>query len=108
MDNVAVVFLVLTIIGANLVLPWKSEMIAIAVHKANVYVDLSGWSPKYFPEELKREIGYRLQDKAMFGTDYPYISPRRWLDDFDALGLKDEVRPKILRDNAVRALGLDA
>ncbi len=105
-DEVAADFPDLTIICAHPAWPWQSEMIAMAVHKDNIFVDLSGWSPKYFPDELKREIGTRLQDKALFGTDYPYLSPRRWLDDFETLGLSAEVKQKILRDNALRALNL--
>jgi hypothetical protein len=105
-DAVAADFPELTIVCAHPAWPWQSEMIAIALHKENVFVDLSGWSPKYFPEELKAEIGFRLQDKAVFGTDYPYLSPRRWLDDFDGLGLDEDVKTKILRNNAMRILGL--
>jgi hypothetical protein len=96
----------LSIICAHPAWPWQSEMIAIALHKANVVIDLSGWSPKYFPEELKKEIGTRLQDKALFGTDYPYISPKRWLSDFTDLGFSEEIKQKILLDNAKRILGI--
>ncbi len=105
-DSVAADFPDLTIICAHPAWPWQSEMIAIALHKTNVFVDLSGWSPKYFPEELRHEIGGRLQDKVMFGTDYPYVTPRRWLDDFARLEYPAAITRKVLRDNAVRALGL--
>jgi predicted TIM-barrel fold metal-dependent hydrolase len=67
---------------------------------------LSGWSPKYFPPELVRAANSFLQDKVLFGTDYPLLTPERWLRDFDALDIKPDVRPKILKDNAVRLLGL--
>lgn len=106
LDDVAADFPALRIIGAHPAWPWQADMIAIALHKPNVYFDLSGWSPKYFPPELVREIGGRLQDKALFGTDYPYITPQRWLKDFEGLELKPEVREKILRGNAQRLLGL--
>jgi predicted TIM-barrel fold metal-dependent hydrolase len=76
------------------------------VHKANVYVDLSGWSPKYFPPQLVQEINSRLQDKALFGTDYPFIKPDRWLRDFEKLDIKPEVKPKIMIENAKKVLGL--
>jgi hypothetical protein len=103
-DAVAADFPDLTIVCAHPAWPWQSEMIAIALHKPNVFVDLSGWSPKYFPDELKAEIGSRLQDKAMFGTDYPYLSPARWLRDFETLGLEDQIKNKILRENALQIL----
>ena len=71
-----------------------------------MYIDLSGWSPKYFPPQLVRAASSLLQDKVLFGTDYPLLTPERWLRDFDLLEVKPEVRPKILKDNAARLLGL--
>jgi predicted TIM-barrel fold metal-dependent hydrolase len=73
-----------------------------------VYIDLSGWSPKYFPPQLVRAASSFLQDKVLFGTDYPLLTPERWLHDFGQLEIKPEVRPKILKGNAVRLLGLGA
>jgi predicted TIM-barrel fold metal-dependent hydrolase len=105
-DDVAADFPELTIICAHPAWPWTDMSIAMAIHKANVYIDLSGWSPKYFPPGLVREINSRIQDKALFGTDYPYIKPDRWLRDFEKLELKPEVRQKILIDNAKKVLGL--
>lgn len=86
--------------------PWQDEALAMAAHKTNVYIDLSGWSPKYFSESVIRYANSMLQDRVMFGTDYPFITPERWLDDFAKLPIKDEVRPKILFENARRLLGL--
>lgn len=105
-DDLAADFPELTIICAHPAWPWQEEMIAVAVHKANVYIDLSGWSPKYFPPTLVREINSRLQDKALFGTDYPFITPARWLKDFEQLELKPGVKEKILLTNAQKVLGL--
>lgn len=106
LDAVAADFPDLTIIMAHPSVPWQDEAIAVATHKANVYIDLSGWSPKYFPPQLVRQANSLLQDKVLFGSDYPLITPQRWLADFADLDLKDQVRPKILKDNAVRVLGL--
>jgi predicted TIM-barrel fold metal-dependent hydrolase len=72
-----------------------------------VFIDLSGWSPKYFPESLVKMSNSVLQDKVLFGTDYPLITPQKWLSAFADLPLKDEVRPKILKANAVKLLGLE-
>jgi hypothetical protein len=105
-DDVAADFPELTIICAHPAWPWTDMAIAIAIHKANVYVDLSGWSPKYFPPQLTRDINSRLKNKALFGTDYPFIKPDRWLRDFEQLDLKPEVRQKVLLDNAKKVLGL--
>jgi predicted TIM-barrel fold metal-dependent hydrolase len=107
LDDVAADFPELTIVLAHPSVPWQDEAISIATHKANVYIDLSGWSPKYFPPQLVRAANTLLKRKVLFGSDFPVITPDRWLDDFARLEVKDEVRPLILKDNAIRMLGLD-
>ncbi len=106
LDDVAADFPELTIVMAHPAVPWVDAQIAIASHKANVYVDLSGWSPKYFPPQLVRAIGRQLKTKALFGTDHPYITLERWRRDFDTLDLDPQALPLILKGNAVRVLGL--
>ncbi|WP_344265091.1 amidohydrolase family protein [Actinomadura napierensis] len=105
-DDVAVDFPELRIILAHPSFPWQDEALAVANHKPYVYIDLSGWSPKYFPPQLVRYANSLLKDKVLFGSDYPVITPDRWLADFAKLEIKPEVRPKILKDNAARLLGL--
>jgi predicted TIM-barrel fold metal-dependent hydrolase len=105
-DDVAVDFPGMPIILAHPSFPWQDEALSVATHKPTVHIDLSGWSPKYFPPQLVRYANSLLQDKVLFGSDYPVISPDRWLADFAKLPMKDEVRPKILKDNAARLLGL--
>ena len=106
LDDVAADFPSLTVILAHPSVPWADASISMATHKSNVYIDLSGWSPKYFPPALVRAANSYLQDKVLFGTDYPLLTPERWLRDFDTLDMKPDVRPKILKDNAIRVLGL--
>jgi predicted TIM-barrel fold metal-dependent hydrolase len=84
--------------------PWHDEQLSVALHKPNVYIDLSGWSPKYFPPSVVQYANTLLQDKMLFGSDYPVLAPERWLRDFEAAPFKDEVRPKILLGNARRLL----
>ncbi|WP_433790606.1 amidohydrolase family protein [Actinoplanes sp. CA-252034] len=103
-DDVAVDFPDLRIILAHPSFPWQDEALAVATHKEHVYIDLSGWSPKYFPPQLVRYANSLLQDKVLFGSDYPVITPDRWLADFERLDVKDTVRPKILKENAARLL----
>ncbi|MBR7830594.1 amidohydrolase [Actinospica sp. MGRD01-02] len=105
-DDVAVDFPGMKIILAHPSFPWQDEALSVATHKPQVYIDLSGWSPKYFPPQLVQYANSLLQDKVLFGTDYPLLTPERWLADFDKLPIKDSVRPKILKDNAARLLGL--
>jgi predicted TIM-barrel fold metal-dependent hydrolase len=105
-DDVSVDFPDLKIILAHPSFPWQEEALSVATHKPGVHIDLSGWSPKYFPPLLVQYANSLLQDKVMFGSDYPLLTPDRWLADFAKLPIKDEVRPKILKQNAARLLGL--
>ena len=96
----------LTIIMAHPAWPWIQEQVAVALHKANVFIDLSGWAPRYIPRDLIAEASGRLREKVLFGSDYPYISPVTWLEQFQELDIRDEARPLILHDNAARILNL--
>ncbi|WP_409463636.1 amidohydrolase family protein [Amycolatopsis sp. GA6-003] len=104
LDDLAVDFPRLRIIIAHPSFPWQDEALAVAQHKPNVYIDLSGWSPKYFPESLVANINGPLRDKVLFGSDFPALTPERWLADFATLPVKEQILPMVLRDNAVRAL----
>lgn len=106
LDDVAADFPALTMILAHPSVPWADASISIATHKANVFIDLSGWSPKYFPPQLTRAIGSMLKSKALFGSDFPLITPERWIRDFDDLEIKPEATPLIMKENAIRVLGL--
>ena len=106
LDDVAADHPDLTIVLAHPSVPWQDEAISMATHKANVHIDLSGWSPKYFPPQLVRAANSLLRRKVLFGSDFPVITPDRWLADFENLDLKPEVRPLILKENAVGLLGL--
>lgn len=107
LDDLAADFPDLKIICAHPSWPWTSESLAIARHKPNFYIDLSGWAPKYFPEELIQQVNSMIPDKALFGSDAPSLPLDRWLKDFAELPFKDEVRPKIMLENAKRLFGLD-
>ena len=107
-DDVAVDFPDLTIIMAHPSFPWQDEAISICLHKPSVYIDLSGWSPKYFSPTLVQYANTRLRTKVLFGSDYPWITPDRWLSDFEKIDIRPDVRPLVLKDNAVRLFGLDS
>jgi uncharacterized protein len=106
LDDVAADFPELKIVAAHPSFPWQDEAISICLHKANVWIDLSGWSPKYFSPTLVQYANSQLRTKVLFGSDFPLITPDRWLADFAGAPFKDEVRPLVLKENAAKLLGL--
>lgn len=96
----------LTIVASHPGWPWVEEMTAVALHKGNVFWELSGWAPKYFPAQLKVDARSRLQDKIMFGSDYPSMGYDRLLREWAELGYNDETMEKIFHGNAERILGI--
>lgn len=106
LDDILADYPTLQIVMAHPSTPWVDEQISVATHKGNAWIDLSGWSPKYLPASLVRAANSYLQDKVLFGSDFPALTTDRWLGDFAGLDLKDSVRPKILKDNAVSLLKL--
>ena len=106
LDDVAADFPELKLIMAHPGWPWQDEQLAVAMHKENLYIDLSGWSPKYFQPLLVTYMTKMIPNKFLFGTDYPMLTPQRWLQDFENLQVSGEVRKMVLRDNARRLLKL--
>ncbi len=107
LDDVAVDFPDMPIIIAHPSFPWQDEALSVCLHKPQVYIDLSGWSPKYFPANLIQYANTQLKHKVLFGSDYPVLTPDRWLRDF--AGLADQGRgppadPQGKRGPAARAL----
>jgi uncharacterized protein len=105
-DELAADFPNMKILMAHPGWPWVEETTAVALHKGNVYWEMSGWAPKYFPGNLKVDMRARLQDKVMFGSDYPSMPYERILREWGELGYKPEIMEKIFHGNAERVLGL--
>lgn len=105
LDDVAADFPDMKIIIAHPSWPWQDEALSVCLHKPNVWIDLSGWSPKYFPKELIHQANTQLRHRMLFGSDFPLITPERWMSDFEAAGFRPEVHPLILKDNASALLG---
>jgi uncharacterized protein len=103
LDAVAAAHPELTVVAAHFGWPWHMDLIAMALHKTNVYIDISGWSPKRMPPEVVRELKGRLSGQFLWGSDFPFIAPERCLAELDELGLAS---PALLRDNAARVLRL--
>lgn len=105
-DDVAVDFPDIKVILAHPSWPWVDESLSMALHKDNVFIDLSGWSPKYFQPQIIRYANSQLKHKMLFGSDFPLIHPKKWIEAAREVGFKDEVLPLIMKDNAARVLGL--
>ena len=105
-DDVAVDFPDIKIILAHPSWPWVDESLSMALHKDNVYIDLSGWSPKYFQPQIIQYANGQLKHKMLFGSDFPLIHPDKWIEAAKQVGFKDEVLAGIMKHNAARLLGL--
>jgi predicted TIM-barrel fold metal-dependent hydrolase len=84
---------------------WE-EQIAVAPHKGNVYMNLSGWFPRFISQAIIHECSRRLKHKMFFESDYPFIQPDRWLQKFQEWDLSDEIRSKVLLENAKTMLNI--
>ena len=105
-DDVAVDFPDMKFILAHPSWPWTDESLSMALHKENVFIDLSGWSPKYFPPQIIQYANTQLRHKMLFGSDFPLITPDNWLKAAAQVGFREDVLPLILKDNAAKLLGL--
>lgn len=106
LDDVAADFPDMKLIIAHPSWPWQEQALSIALHKENVFIDLSGWSPKYFSPELVRYANTVLKRKVLFASDFPLITPDRWIADFQTVGFRPDVHPLIMKENAINVLGL--
>jgi predicted TIM-barrel fold metal-dependent hydrolase len=103
-DDVAVDFPEMKIILAHPSWPWTDEALSMALHKPNVFIDLSGWSPKYFPPQIVRYANTQLGKKFLFGSDFPLLKPDRWIEAFMEAGFSEKVHEPILKGNAAKLL----
>ena len=105
-DEVAAEFHDMKFILAHPSWPWTDESLSMALHKDNVFIDLSGWSPKYFPKQVIQYANTQLRKKMLFGSDWPLIKPDKWIEAAREAGFREEVLPGIMKDNAAKLLGL--
>ena len=106
LDAVAAAHPGLTVVAAHFGWPWHMELVAMALHKTNVYIDISGWAPRRIPPELIGEIRGRLSGQFVWGSDFPFLAPGRCLAELEDLGLPDEVLGRVLHENAAAILRL--
>ena len=107
LDDVAAQFPDLKIIAAHPGWPWHVELLAVARHKQNVFIDLSGWAPRYFPPDVVQYFRSVMPEKFLYGSDYPLFQPDRWFEEFAQIEMKPAVRKMILYENACKLLGVD-
>jgi predicted TIM-barrel fold metal-dependent hydrolase len=99
-DAVAARFPELQVLAARPAYPWQDDMIAVLLHKGNVNYELHGWGPQHFSPALKKEIRGRLQDRVMFGCDFPGLTFERVIPAWIAEGYSEAILAKVLRENA--------
>lgn len=107
LDDVALDFPELKIIGGHTAWPWTDQMIAVALKDPNVFISVEAHLPKYFEPSLVRYINSRGQDKVLWGSDWPVTDLKRNLAQVEQLGLRDEPKRKLLRENAIRVFKLE-
>lgn len=106
LDQVAIDFPELKLIGIHIGIPWTDEMISMAWKHENIYIGGDAYAPKYWPDSFVHYLKTYGQDKVLFGTDWPVISPERAIKEIDDLGLSERVKEKLIRTNALRLFNL--
>ena len=106
LDQVALDFPELTIVGGHIGYPWTEEAIAVATKHENVFIDTSAYTTRRYPRELVEFMGSHGRHKVLFGTNYPMIMPEAALKHLDDLGLDEETREAFLYGNAARVFRL--
>ena len=108
LDQVAIDFPNLVLIGIHIGVPWTDEMIAMAWKHENVYIGIDAYAPKHLPASLKHYMNSYGSHKVMFGTDWPVIDPERAVSEIHEHALRPESLDKIMRGNAVKVFRLEA
>ncbi|MGN6719011.1 MAG: amidohydrolase family protein [Candidatus Binatia bacterium] len=106
LDTLARDFPRMKIIAAHPGWPWEQELVGVVTHKKNLFVDTSGYLAEQLPEIFVKAVGGRLQDKALFGTDFPYVDLEKALASFNRMNFKEGVKEKLLLTNAKALFGL--
>ncbi len=108
LDEVALDFPELVIVGGHIGYPWTDEMISLATKYENVHIDTSAYVPKRYPKPLVDFLRGHGRRKVLFGTNFPMLLHARCVEELDSLGLDEEAKRLFLSENASRVFGLDA
>jgi predicted TIM-barrel fold metal-dependent hydrolase len=107
LDQVALDFPELAIVGGHIGYPWTEEAVAVATKHENVFIDTSAYVARRYPGALVEFMRGHGRHKVLFGSNYPMIMPARALDGVAALGLDEESRAMFLAGNASKVFGLE-
>ena len=106
LDQIAIDFPELCLIGIHIGYPWTEEMISVAWKHDNVYIGSDAYAPRHWPDSFKHFINTWGKDKVIFGTDWPVIDPERAVTEVKGLGLRPDAQDKLFRDTARRLFKL--
>jgi predicted TIM-barrel fold metal-dependent hydrolase len=106
LDQVAIDFPELKILGIHVGVPWTDEMIAMAWKHENVFIGVDAYAPKHWPASLVHYLNTYGREKVLFGTDWPVIDPERSVTEIAALNLRPHSLRALMRDNALRVFRL--
>jgi len=106
-DQIAIDFPELKIVCGHIGYPWTTEMVAVSTKHRNVYIDTSAYTAKRYPPELVEYLKRHGQDKVLFGTNYPMITPAKCLEHLHELNLDTDIAPKFLYENALKVFNME-
>jgi hypothetical protein len=106
LDQVAIDFPELRLLGIHIGVPWTGEMISMAWKHQNVYIGVDAYAPRYWPPEIVHYLNSYGREKVLFGTDWPVIDPERAVAEIAELDIKPEAKKLLMRGNALRVFNL--
>jgi len=106
LDNVAIDFPELKLLGIHIGIPWTDEMISMAWKHENVFIGVDAYAPKHWPPQLVHYLNTYGREKVLFGTDWPVIDPERAVREIEDLNLRPESHRMLMRENALRVFDL--
>jgi predicted TIM-barrel fold metal-dependent hydrolase len=106
LDQIAIDFPELKLIGIHIGIPWTDEMISMCWKHENVYTAGDAYAPKYWPESYVKYANSYGKHKVMFGTDWPVIDPERAVAEIEELGFREDSKRLLMRENALRVFNL--
>ena len=105
LDQVAIDFPELKLLGIHIGVPWTDEMISMAWKHENVFIGVDAYAPKHWPQALVHYLNTYGKHKVLFGTDWPVIDPERAVAEIETLAIRPDAKRMLMRENALRVFG---